>query len=109
MDILEKAWKTEFKQRMDDKIVSVEAVRINVSRNPGETFDSICKKLANKGVTVDSSYIPHFSQDLIDEYYQDIKNGWREEFCNDIYFYGADGILYKDALLHLLDDIRFGK
>lgn len=109
MDILEKAWKTEFKQRMDDKIVSAEAVKINVSRNPGETFDSICKKLADKGVIVDSSYIPHFSQNLIEEYYQDIKNGWWEEFCNDIYFYGADGILYKDALLHLLDDIRLSK
>lgn len=108
MDILEKAWKTEFKQRMDNKIVSAEAVKVNVSRNPGETFDSICKKLAEKGVIVDNSYSPRFSQDLLDEYYQDIKNGWWEEFCHDIYFYGADGILYKDALLHLLKDNCYG-
>lgn len=101
MDILEKEWKAEFEQRMRNLIVSADAVRINVSRNTGETYDSICKKLADKNVRVDNSYTPCFSQDLLDEYYQDIKNGWWEEFCKDIFFYGADGILYKNALMDL--------
>jgi len=107
MDLLEKVWKDEYRQKMKDGIVSADTVKLNVSLNPGETFDSICKKLADKGVTVDNGYTPHFSQSLLDDYYQDIKNGWWEEFCRDIYFYGADGMLYKDALLRLPSDRRY--
>ena len=39
--------------------------------------------------------------ELIDKYYQSIKEGWWEEFCSDIYFYGSDAALYKDCLMRI--------
>ena len=101
MDILEEAWKTEFKQRLENGIVSADTVRLNVSRNPGETFDSICQKLKDRNITVDDTYHPSFAPELIDKYYQSIKEGWWEEFCSDIYFYGSDAALYKDCLMRI--------
>lgn len=101
MDILEEVWKTEYKKRLDDGVVSADTVRLNVSRNPGETFESICKKLKARNIAVDESYHPAFPSDLKDRYYDSIKEGWWEEFCSDIYFYGGDGALYKDCLMRI--------
>lgn len=101
MDILEEAWKEEYKKRLEDGIVSADTVRLNVSRNPGETFYSICKKLNEKGIVVDNTYHPHFAPDLLDKYYKSIKEGWWEDFCSDIYFYGGDNALYKDCLMRI--------
>ena len=101
MDILEEAWKTEYKQRLDNNIVSADTVRLNVTRNEGETYDSICQKLKERNITVDASYHPSFASDLLDKYYQSIKDGWWEEFCSDIYFYGGDAALYKDCLMRI--------
>ena len=101
MDILEEAWKTEYKQRLENGIVSADTVRLNVSRNPGETFDSTCKKLKNKNIIVDNTYHPSFATDLLDKYFKSIKEGWWEEFCSDIYFHGGDADLYKDCLMRI--------
>ena len=101
MDILEEAWKTEYKQRLENGIVSADTVRLNVSRNTGETFDSICKKLKDRNINVDSTYHPSFAPDLLDKYYKSIKEGWWEEFCSDIYFRGGDAELYKDCLMRI--------
>lgn len=101
MDILEEAWKTEFKQRLENHIVSLDTVKLNVSRNPGETIDSICKKLKDRNITVDDSYHPSFSPDLLNKYYQSIKDGWWKEFCSDIYFHCSDAALYKDCLMRI--------
>lgn len=107
MDILEEAWKTEYKKRLDDGVVSADTVRLNVSRNPGETFESISKKLKAKNITVDDTYHPTFAPDLIAQYYNSIKEGWWEEFCSDIYFYGGDGALYKDCLMRIPKQKRY--
>lgn len=101
MDILEEAWKTEYKQRLEQGLVSADTVRLNVARNPGETFETICKKLKERKITVDSSYHPSFNSALIDKYYESIKKGWWEEFCSDIYFHGGDAALYKDCLMRI--------
>ena len=101
MDILEEAWKTEYKQRLENGIVSADTVRLNVSRNPGETFESISKKLKERNITVDDSYHPSFSAELINKYYDSIKDGWWEEFCSDIFFHGGDAALYKDCLMRI--------
>ena len=106
IDILEKAWKEEYKYRMDHKIVSEDAVWVNVSRNAGSTFESISSELLRRGYTIDKLK-PHFSPALLAEYYQNIKNGWWEDFCSDIYFSGADGVLYKNALSSLPCDTRY--
>jgi hypothetical protein len=107
IDLLEKVWKEEYLQRKDQGVVSADTVRLNVSRNKGETFDSICRKLNDFGIMIDDSYTPHFTDKMLDEYYSDIKNGWWDDFCKDIFFYGADGILYKDALRNLPMDRRY--
>ncbi len=101
IDILEEAWKNDYKKRMEDGIVSSDTVRLNVSMNPGETFESISKKLKDSNITIDDSYHPSFSEELIDKYYESIKQGWWEDFCSDIYFHGGDAALYKDCLLRI--------
>lgn len=101
MDILEEAWKTEYKQRLENGIVSADTVRLNVSRNQGESFDSICQKLKERNIKVDDTYHPSFAPDLLDKYYKSIKDGWWEEFCSDIYFHGGDADLYKDCLIRI--------
>lgn len=100
MDILEEVWKDKYKQRLENRIVSADAVRLNVSRNPGETFESICQKLKNRNIIVDDIH-PSFAPELLDQYYKSIKEGWWEEFCSDIYFHGGDAALYKDCLMRI--------
>lgn len=100
MDILRESWETIYKKRWERRIVSEKAVRLNVSFNRGETFESICEKLKAKGIEVDK-HIPVFSQELLNDYFDSIKNGWWEDFCSDIYFLGGDGALYKDCLMKI--------
>ena len=100
MDILEEVWKDKYKQRLENRIVSADAVRLNVSRNAGETFESICQKLKNRNIIVDDIH-PSFVPELLDHYYKSIKEGWWEEFCSDIYFHGGDAALYKDCLMRI--------
>ena len=100
MDILEEVWKDKYKQRLENRIVSADAVRLNVSRNAGETFESICQKLKNRNIIVDDIH-PSFVPELLDHYYTSIKEGWWEEFCSDIYFHGGDAALYKDCLMRI--------
>ena len=69
-----------------------------MERDEGETEESIIKKLEERGILVDRTYKPSFSKEQLDVYYQDIKNGWWDEFCKDIYFYGSDGLHYKEEL-----------
>jgi hypothetical protein len=100
MDILQESWETIYKKRWENRIVSEDAVRLNVSFNKGETFESICEKLKAEGIEIDK-HKPEFSQDLLNDYFNSIKNGWWEEFCSDIYFLGGDGALYKDCLMNI--------
>ena len=103
MDILEDVWKDkykQYKQRLEHRIVSADAVRQNVSCNPGETFESICQKLKDRNIVVDGIRLS-FAPELLDHYFKSIKEGWWEEFCSDIYFHGGDGALYKDCLMRI--------
>ena len=45
--------------------------------------------------------MPSFTPAELDEYYQDIKNGFWEEFCNKIYFAGKNGEKLKTAFLNI--------
>ena len=95
-DGLQEMWK-----RKSAHHVSADTVRLNVKRNPGETFKSIERKLANYDISV-GNYTPAFEDDLLDMYYQDIRNGWWQDvFCRDIYFCSDDGVVYKDLLLNI--------
>lgn len=95
--ILDDYWKAKLSSTRTDRTVSKAAVKVNLSYNPRETASSLTKKLKKRGYTVINSS-PCFSEDQLNSYYQDIKNGWwQDEFCKDIYFYGEDGKPYQDA------------
>lgn len=101
-DALEIAHKEQLQLYKEQKRVSVEAVRMNVVFNSGETYESICCKLDNlHGIRVDNSLSLDFTKEQLHSYYQDIKNGWWESYCNDLYFYGAECNAYKKELLQI--------
>lgn len=112
-DILQKQWKRFMQHFAADPVVSLEAVKLNVRDNVAhhETIKSITRKLEKLyDIKVDSKRIPAFDADLMDSYYEDMKNGWWQDvFCKDIYFASADGIVYKDMLLNLPSDQRYAK
>lgn len=102
VDILEKMWKRNLRKNLIKACVSYKTVEEDVANNPGETFETIKKKLEDRHITVDMSYVPHFDDDLLDDYYDKILHGWwQDEFCRDLHFAGSDGILYKNALIDL--------
>lgn len=112
-DILQVQWKRFLKQFEKDPIVSLEAVKINVNDNAvhHETIKSISRKLEKKyGIKVDKDRIPAFDADLMDQYYEDMKNGWWQDvFCKDIHFVSGDGIVYKDMLMQVPKDTRYAR
>lgn len=101
------------KQFEETPVVSLEAVKINVMDNVihHETIKSISRKLEKMyGIMVDKDRIPTFDADLMDQYYEDLKNGWWQDvFCKDIYFVSEDGIVYKDMLMQVPNDTRYAR
>lgn len=112
-DILQVQWKRFLKQFEKNPVVSLEAVKTNVKDNAvhHETIKSISCKLEKKyGIKVDEDRIPAFDADLMDQYYEDMKNGWWQDvFCKDIHFVSGDGIVYKDMLMQVPKDTRYAR
>lgn len=112
-DILQVQWKRFLKQFEKNPVVSLEAVKIKVKDNAvhHETIKSISRKLDNMyGIKVDKDRIPAFDADLMDQYYEDMKNGWWQDiFCKDIHFVSGDGIVYKDMLMQVPKDTRYAR
>lgn len=112
-DILQVQWKRFLKQFEKNPVVSLEAVKIKVKDNAvhHETIKSISRKLDNMyGIKVDKDRIPAFDADLMDQYYEDMKNGWWQDvFCKDIHFVSGDGIVYKDMLMQIPNDSRYAR
>ena len=99
--ILDDYWKGKMSNAKTDRLVSEAAVDINLSYNPKETKSSIIRKLKQRGFTI-TKRCPRFSEDQLDQYYQDIKNGWWEDvFCKDIYFWGQDGVPVQESFRSL--------
>lgn len=112
-DILQIQWKRFLKQFEKNPVVSLEAVKSNVKDNAvhHETIKSISRKLEKMyGIKVDKDRIPAFDADLMDQYYEDMKNGWWQDvFCKDIHFVSGDGIVYKDMLMQVPKDTRYAR
>ena len=81
--------------------ISEAAVSTNLSFNPHETRSSISKKLRERGFRI-INRTPGLSEEHLSEFYSDIRNGWwGDEFCQDIFFYGEDGVRYQEAFRSL--------
>lgn len=104
-DILQMAWKDRLCQRRDNRIVSRKTVEYNAAMN-GETVETITQKLKEIDICVDD-YVPSFTSDELDIYFDSIRNGWWDVFCNDIHFYGAEDELYRQALKEIPQDSRY--
>ena len=96
-DALKIHWRDDARKR---KVVSRDAVYINLMRNPDETFESIKQKLETDYGIIVGDYKPVLSAEELHGYYQAIENeGYWEEFCNQIYIPGDDvGKMMKDLL-----------
>lgn len=97
-DILEKHWKQYNK---DQKKVSLQAVRLNKIMNGGESISSIRTKLDRLYRIQVRNYQPSFTSDELFNYYNDIKNGWWEQFVNKIYIPGDKNRLIHNDLLSI--------
>ena len=99
--ILDEYWDEKMSNNRTDRLVSEDALMINLSRNPGETKSSLIRKLKSRGFSI-CKRNPTFSENQLKKYFQDIKNGWWQDvFCKDISFYGNDGIPYTQAFFNL--------
>lgn len=106
-DLLQHAWKDRFCARRDSKIISKKAAELNASRNNATLEDTILK-LKSIGIVVDN-YEPTFTEEELDIYYESIKNGWWQDFCDDIHFYGAEDELYRQAMKDLPQNPEYSK
>ena len=106
-DILQHAWHDRLKERYQNRVVSREAVRLNVSRNEGETEKTIIAKLKDRGIKVDN-YVPKFSEEELNTFYQNIDQWW-EDFCSDIHFGDAEDELYRETMKQLRYDPKYSK
>lgn len=95
-DLLQHAWNDRFRDRFERRIVSRRAVELNVSRNAGETVESITRKLNGMGISVDD-YAPSFSHPELSSFYANIDKWWHD-FCDDIYFVSSDGEWYREEM-----------
>lgn len=106
-DILQHAWHDRLKERYQNRVVSREAVRLNVSRNKGETEKTIIAKLKDRGIEVDN-YVPKFSEEELSSFYQDIDQWW-EDFCSDIHFGDSEDELYRETMKQLRHNPKYSK
>lgn len=94
-DILKAHWRSHIR-RTD--VVSKDAIMINLTRNPNETFESIEAKLKQEYCISTEDYIPFFSEDELHEYYNSVDAYWKE-FCSQIYIPGdIDGRMMNDLV-----------
>ncbi len=104
-DLLQHAWKDRLKKRFEDKVVSRETVLLNVSRNIGETEESITEKLATLGITVDD-FKPAFTDEELKDFYLNIDKWWND-FCEDIHFHDAEDEIYRQEMKDLINDPKY--
>lgn len=92
-DILQAHWKSRKKET-----VSYKTMLLNQSINTDYTLEQLCQEVNDSGWHIEN-YQPHFSNDELHAYYQDIKNGMWGEFCSQIFIPGDEGGKMKEDLL----------
>ncbi len=98
-DILKAHWRNNTR-RID--VVSRDAIMINLTRNPDETFDSIKAKLKSLYNISTEDYKPVLTENELHEYFESIKSkSYWEDFCNQIYIPGDINGKMMDNLINL--------
>jgi len=64
-----------------------------------EDLDINRKKLLDMGIVIDWHRRKCFTPGLLKQYYENIRNGWWEQFCNNIVFIDKDDEKMKESLL----------
>ena len=102
--------RTHWYNRMDNesakKEISLEALQLNFSRNPGMSHHSIRKALQKRGFRISSKNKQYFTEEELDSYYAGALDFWKD-FCSNIYFYSPEGALLKKHLMNLPNDSRY--
>lgn len=93
-DILCEHWKNYMNNR---KVISNRAIKLNHIFNPNQNDNQIVGSLQSRGYTIDD-YIPQFTKEELDSYYESIRNGFWETFCGKIFIPGDDGKMKEDLL-----------
>lgn len=85
----------------DSNKVTLMSFSDNLFSNPGDTLEGNMKACAENGITIDSTLDYHFTPEILQSFWLDIKNGRWEDFCKPIQFYGKNGNELKEELLSL--------
>ena len=101
-DALEAACRERLEILKKNKTVSMNAVEINLRLNPKETKTSIISQLKYKGIRVDEKLLPTFPVEYLTR--DALVQMW-DTFCDGVYFYSPDGILYQEAMLKKRDEV----
>lgn len=101
-DILVKHWENYHQE----KVVSNRTFEMNVMFNPHKTRNILLDELNQNDISL-QDYIPQFTKEELHEYYMDIKNGWWEEFCKDIYFQGKNGKILKQEFREIKSNEKY--
>ena len=101
-DALEAACRERLEILKKNKTVSMKAVEINLRFNPNETKASIISQLKDKGIRVDETLVPTFP---VEHLTRDALVQMWDTFCDGVYFYSPDGILYQEAMRRKRDEV----
>ena len=101
-DALQAACREHLEVLKKNNIVSTKAVKINLRLNPKETKDSIVSQLAAKGIRVDDTLAPAFPKEHLTR--EAIVQMW-DTFCDGVYFYTPDSLLYQEAMRGKRDEV----
>lgn len=101
-DILEQHWKAR-----NPNIVSDRSVLLNMIMNDHrESKSSVIKELASQGLSL-RKYLLTFTPDELHHYYEDIRNGFWEDWCSRIYFNGDINAAFRNALISVVKDPQY--
>lgn len=116
-DSLERYW-LSYRDNQQPFEISNKAIELNLAFNPKETWDSITQKILDIKTEdgkpmfkLSGKEWPELPQSMLDDYYQDILNGWWQDlFCANIQFPEFYiGRKKREAFLNLPNDERYRK
>ena len=96
-DILARHWNTYNKNQ---KFVSKSAMVLNSIINSHEKYSLLVDAIKEYGYEI-KNYKPSFNPEELTEYYQDVKNGFWEEFCTKIYLPADKNGKLREQLLRV--------